>query len=175
VLLVGCSSLQGTGDKGYIAGEGVVTEIPVAERGAPVELTGESLSGEPLDLADHRGEVVVVNTWWSGCAPCRTEMPMLVEADEELEAAFVGINIRDASPQQGRAFERNLGVDYPSLYEPGGDALLAFSGKVSLNSIPTTAVLDREGRVAAVISGPIPSKLTLIEVVEDVVAEQRDG
>jgi thiol-disulfide isomerase/thioredoxin len=175
VLLVGCSSLQGTGDKGYIAGEGVVTEIPGAKRGAPVELRGESLSGEPLDLADHRGQVVVVNTWWSGCAPCRTEMPMLVEADEQLEAEFVGINIRDASPEQGRAFERNLDVDYPSLYEPGGEALLAFSGKVSLNSIPTTAVLDREGRVAAVISGPIPSKLTLIEVVEDVVAEQRDG
>ncbi len=175
MLLVGCSSLQGTGDKGYIAGEGVVTEIAAAQRGAPVQLAGESLSGEPLDLADHRGQVVVVNTWWSGCAPCRTEMPMLVEADGELEAEFVGINIRDASPQQGRAFERNLGVDYPSLYEPGGEALLAFSGRVSLNSIPTTAVLDREGRVAAVISGPIPSKLTLIEVVEDVVAEQRDG
>jgi thiol-disulfide isomerase/thioredoxin len=172
---VGCSSLQGTGDKGYIAGEGVVMQIPAANRDAPVDLAGQSLSGEPLDLADHRGQVVVVNTWWSGCAPCRTEMPMLVEADEQLEAEFLGINIRDASPEQGRAFERNLGVDYPSLYEPGGEALLAFSGKVSLNSIPTTAVLDREGRVAAVISGPIPSKLTLIEVVEDVVAEHRDG
>jgi thiol-disulfide isomerase/thioredoxin len=153
-----------------------VVQIPAAERDAPVELAGESLSGKPLDLAELRGQVVVVNTWWSGCAPCRTEMPMLVEADEELkEAAFFGINIRDASPEQGRAFERSLDVNYPSLYEPGGKALLAFSGKVSLNSIPTTAVLDREGRVAAVISGPIPSKLTLTQVVDDVVAEHRDG
>jgi thiol-disulfide isomerase/thioredoxin len=153
-----------------------VVQIPAAERDAPIELAGESLSGRPLDLADLRGQVVVVNTWWSGCAPCRTEMPMLVEADEQLkEAAFFGINIRDASPEQGRAFERSLDVNYPSLYEPGGKALLAFSGKVSLNSIPTTAVLDREGRVAAVISGPIPSKLTLTQVVDDVVAEHRDG
>jgi len=173
---VGCSSLQGTGDKGYIEGDGVVVQIPADKRDAPVELTGKSLTGEPLDLADLRGEVVVVNTWWSGCAPCRTEMPMLVKADEQLkQAAFFGINIRDASPEQGLAFERRLDVNYPSLYEPGGKALLAFSGKVSLNSIPTTAVLDTEGRVAAVISGPIPSKLTLTEVVEDVVAEQRDG
>jgi thiol-disulfide isomerase/thioredoxin len=121
--------------------------------------------------------VVVVNTWWSGCTPCRTEMPMLVEAAEELsdDAAFVGINIRDPSAAQGQAFERSLDIAYPSLYEPDGKALLAFSGKISLGRIPTTAILDREGRVAAVIAGEIPSKLTLTEVVEDIAAEPADG
>jgi hypothetical protein len=104
-------------------------------------------------------------------------MPMLAEAADELkgDTKFLGINVRDSSADQGLAFERGLDVGYPSLYAPDGKALLAFSGKISLTSIPNTAILDREGRVAAVIAGPIPSKLTLTELIEDVAAEPADG
>lgn len=177
LLLTGCSSLQGTGDKGYISGDQLVRVIDPADREEPVDLTGTSLTGEPIDAADSRGRVLVVNTWWSGCAPCRSEMPMLTAAADELRsrADFLGINIRDSSASQGQAFVRSVGADYPSIYDPTGRAVLAFAGKTSLSAIPTTIVLDADGRVAAVITGEIPSKQTLVDVVDQVAGETTDG
>ena len=177
LLLTGCSSLAGTGNKGYISGNGDVRIVDEADRGDPVDLTGTSLTGDSVDAADYRGKVVVVNTWWSGCAPCRTEMPMLAEASKKLgsQAQFLGINIRDNSEAQGIAFSRSAGVEYPSIYDPDGQAMLTFSGKASLISTPTTVILDPQGRVAAVIAGEIPSELTLTEVVDDVSGTTADG
>lgn len=168
--LSGCSSLGSTGDKGYISGDGAVRVVDAPDRGEPLDLTGRSLTGDRVDVADYRGKVVVINAWWSGCSPCRSEMPMLAEASDELgdEAQFLGINIRDSSQSQGLSFSRAAGVTYPSIYDPGGKAMLAFSGKVSLVSTPSTVVLDPEGRIAAVISGEVPSKLTLTDVVDDI-------
>jgi thiol-disulfide isomerase/thioredoxin len=176
LLLTGCDSLQGTGDKGYISGDGKVRVVDAADRGEAIEdLRGESLTGDPVDLLDYRGKVVVVNTWWSGCGPCRTEMPMLGEAAKKLgsRAQFLGINIRDASAQQGRAFMAGVGAEYPSIYDPRGEAVLAFAGRASLAAIPTTIVLDEQGRVAAVISGEVPSEQTLVDVVEEVAGATR--
>ncbi len=157
-------------------GDGKVVEVAIDDREGPVDLAGETVQGDDLDLADLRGQVVVVNMWWSGCGPCRTEMPMLVEAQGELPAddtEFVGINIRDQAPENAEAFERDLGVDYPSIYDPGSELLDAF-GRYTPYAPPTTLVLDREGRVAALINGPVPSKSTLTTVVEDVL-EESDG
>ncbi|WP_240181670.1 TlpA disulfide reductase family protein [Nocardioides sp. 616] len=173
LLLAGCSSLSGTGDKGYITADGQVTTIPPEERGEPVELTGEDLDGRPLDLADFRGRVTVLNVWGSWCNQCRTEMPDLVAAAAETEetAHFVGINIRDSSTAQAKGFVRTWGITYPSFYSPDGRALLPFNKTIPPRATPSTVVLDAEGRVAASIIGVLPSKLTLTDVVEDVVAE----
>jgi len=174
--LTGCSEVGGTGDLDYVAGNGQVREVAPADREGPVEVAGTTVDGEPLDLADLRGKVVVVNLWWSGCVPCRTEMPMLVDAEAELNrdnpegVDFVGINIRDSAAETAAAFERDLGVDYPSLYDPGSKTSLGF-GKYQPVAPPTTWVLDTRGRVAALISGPIPSKSTLTTLVDDVLAE----
>ncbi len=171
-LLAGCGGLQGTGDLQYVAGEGNVLEIDEPDRGEPVELSGETLQGEPLDLADSRGQVTVVNVWWSGCAPCRAEMPMLVEAAEEMDdVAFVGINTRDPGLGTAQAFEREVGVRYPSLYDDTAAPLLAFPAPYQPQSMPSTVVLDEKGRVGALISGEIPSALTLEQVVEGVRAD----
>jgi thiol-disulfide isomerase/thioredoxin len=177
LLAAGCSSLDGTGDKGYISGEGTVRIIDPADRDDAVDLAGTSLTGDPIDATDSRGRVLVVNTWWSGCGPCRSEMPMLTQAADQLDdrADFLGINIRDSSASQGQAFMRSVGADYPSIYDPAGTAVLAFAGKTSLISIPTTIVLDAAGRVAAVIGGPIPSEQTLVDVVDEVAGETTDG
>ena len=177
LLLTGCSSLDGTGNKGFISGNHSVVLIDEGDRSDPVDLTGESLTGEPIDVADYRGKVVVVNVWWSGCGPCRTEMPLLAEASTELgdDVAFVGINIRDSSQSQGLAFSDDAGVEYPSIYDPNGQAMLAFSGKVSLVATPSTVFLDADGRVAAMISGDVPSKQTLLDVIEDVSGKSADG
>jgi thiol-disulfide isomerase/thioredoxin len=172
LALTGCSGLEGTGDKGYITGDGVIRQIAPADRGDPVELSGETLDGGELDLAELRGEVVVVNTWWSGCGPCRVEMPLLAELGKDLDdAAVVGINIRDTSTAQGLRFMDTVGADFPSLWSPDGKALLAFHGRVNLSSVPSTVVLDREGRPAAVISGEIPGEVSIRDLVAEVAAE----
>ena len=175
--LTGCSSLEGTGDKGYITGEGRVTQLAVDERDEPVSLSGEDLDGETLELEQFRGTPVVMVVWGSWCGPCRAEAPEVVAAAEEVgeDAQFVGINIRDSSTAQAQSFVRTFEVPYPSYYSPDGKAMLALSGTLTPNSIPSFVVLDREGRVAASIIGRLPSTTTLVQVTEDVVAEPTDG
>lgn len=173
MLLAGCSTFEGTGDRGYVTGNGQVTQVAPGDRGEPVDLDGESLQGDDISLEESRGLPVVVNVWGSWCPPCRAEAPDLVEAAAELgdRAAFYGINSRDSATAQGLSFERSYDVTYPSFYSPDGRALLAFSGTLSPRTIPATVVLDGEGRIAASIIGPLPSAGTLVDLVEDVLAE----
>jgi len=177
LVTTGCSSLDGTGDKGYISGDGQITAIDPVDRGKPISLAGEDLDGNPLSLDDLRGQVVVVNYWWSACPPCRVEQPGLNDAATELgdEAAFVGINIRDLSADQGKAYVRSFEVPYPSVYDPSGRALLAFSGVLSRNAIPSTLVLDKQGRVAATVIGSVPGTRTIPDLVADLVDEGSAG
>lgn len=169
--------MLGTGDKDYVPGTGNVTEVQAQDRGDAVDARGVTVDGGKLDLTDLQGKVVVVNVWWSGCGPCRAEMPMLVDAQDQLPAkdvAFVGINIRDNAPETAAAYERELGVDYPSLYDPGSETLDEF-GRYRPASTPSTAILDDQGRVAVLISGDIPSETTLLTLVKGLIAEGTDG
>jgi thiol-disulfide isomerase/thioredoxin len=177
LLLTGCTDIAGTGDGDYVPGEGNVAEVAPGDREDPVEARGETVGGGEIDLAELRGQVVVVNVWWSLCGPCRSEMPMLVDAEGELpaeETEFVGINIRDLAPENAEAFERDRGVDYPSIYDPGSQTLDEF-GRYRPASMPSTAILDREGRVAVLISGAVPSETTLLTLVEGLLDEDTDG
>lgn len=176
VALTGCSKVGDTGSQNYISGEGQVSFVDPADRGDAIELAGEGLDGEPVDVADWRGQVVVVNVWGSWCPPCRAEQDELVEAADKTAdtAQFVGVNIRDTSVENARAFVRNYDVEYPSIYSPDSKALLAFSGTLTPYSVPSTVILDAEGRVAASILGRVPSVLTLTDLVDDV-AGKRDG
>lgn len=170
LLLSGCSSLEGTGDKGFVSGDGTVRAVKAVDRGDTVVLSGEDLEGNPLDIADLRGKPLVVVVWGSWCGPCVAEAPDVVAAAEELEgeAGFVGINSRDPSTAEALAFERKYDVPYPSFYSPDGAELLAFHGKLGPRSIPAFVVLDEEGRIAASILGGLPSTQTLVDLVEDV-------
>ncbi len=169
LALSGCSGLSGTGDLEYIEGDGTVTQVSIGDREDPVEVTGTSLDGDEIDLADYRGGVTVVNVWASWCPPCRSETPALVAAAAEVDATFVGINIRESS-DTAAAFERTQEVPYESIHDEGGETLLQF-GRYRPRLPPTTLVLDRQGRVAALVSGAIPSETTLVELVEEVAAE----
>ncbi|MGL5827889.1 MAG: TlpA family protein disulfide reductase [Nocardioides sp.] len=170
LLVSGCSSSAGTGDKGYVSGDGRTREIAVADRGKPVELTGRDLAGKPLSLADFRGRPVVVVVWWSGCGPCQQEAPEVVAAAKELgdSAHFVGINIRDVSAANGQAFERDYAIGYRSFYSSGGVELLAFDRTVGPRTVPAFVVLDAEGRIAASVIGEIGSRRTLVALVDGV-------
>ena len=154
-----------------------MVQVEPGQREDPVSLTGRDLEGERLSTTEFRGKPVVAVVWGSWCAPCRAEAPDVVAAARELgdRAQFVGINIRDSSTEQARSFVRTFEVPYPSYFSPDGEAMLAFAGTLTPNSIPSFVVLDDEGRVAASILGELPSTTTLVEVTEDVAAGTTDG
>lgn len=171
-LLVACqgpdaTEMEAEGGAGFQAGDGSVTVIPSQDRQPAPELTGDTLDDEEVSLDDFLGQAVVVNVWGSWCAPCRAEAPDLVAASKELEdVQFLGINTRDLDPGPARAFVRAFDVPYPNIYDPDGSLLLGFK-QLPPKAIPSTIILDEEGRVAARILGAA-SAATLIGVVEDV-------
>jgi thiol-disulfide isomerase/thioredoxin len=160
---------QGSG-KGYVAGDGTIEQIAPADRSTPITVSGTTLDGHALDTADWRGKVVVVNTWGSWCPPCNAEAPDLQKAWTSLQGKdveFVGVDLRD-SPETGLAFQRKLGLTYPSLQWDGGTVLLQMKGKAT--ATPTTLVVDRSGHLAGRISGRTDAG-TLRGMVENVLAE----
>lgn len=149
-----------------------VTEFARAERGEPITLEGTTLAGDEVRLEEMRGSVVVVNVWGSWCAPCREEAPVLADADRaypESDVRFLGINVRD-NESSAVAFERRYGIRYPSIADSEGQTLLAVNDYVPVNAVPVSLVLDREGRVAARILGPVRAA-TLSALLETVLAE----
>jgi thiol-disulfide isomerase/thioredoxin len=151
--------------------------VATDRRDAPVAYAGEGLDGKPLAIQDFRGRPVVVTVWGAWCSFCRKEAPWVAGATRELgdRVQFVGIDLRDSGKPQAQAFERTFGYDFPSFWEPDGEAMLAFPGVLGPRSIPSTVVLDAEGRVAASIVGTLPSQQTLVDVTKDVLSETRDG
>lgn len=148
-------------------------EVTPADRGEPVDLAGDDLDGNAVALDKLRGKPMVINVWWSNCGPCLAEQPDLNEAFAELgdKVAFLGINIRDSSADNARAYVRGQDVPYPTIYSPDGTALLPFAGTLNPRSIPSTVVLDAEGRIAASVQGRVPTTQTLISLVEKVLDE----
>ncbi len=169
-VLSGCTGTSsGGGDTNFVAGDGTLTRVPEDRRGQPVDLSGTTVDDETLDLATLRGKVVVVNVWGSWCPPCRKEAPDLQRAYEQLRPSgveFVGITNRDTKAG-AQAYERSFGITYPSLFDADGSMLLALRGAVPPSAIPSTLVLDAQGRIAARVSGATTAA-TLVGLVEDV-------
>ncbi|EWS81958.1 TlpA family protein disulfide reductase [Brachybacterium phenoliresistens] len=170
LLLAACGTdTSGRYDSGYVAGDGVTAEIPADERGEPLEFSGTTYDGEAFSSVDARGEVLVLNVWYASCPPCRAEAPDLKAIAEEYAdqgVRFLGVNVRDeAGPAQ--AFEEKYQIPYPSLPDLDATILYALRGSVAPNAVPSTLVIDVEGRVAARISGAAdPSVLrTMIDTV----------
>ncbi|MFZ5869664.1 MAG: TlpA family protein disulfide reductase [Actinomycetota bacterium] len=181
VALAGCSTSDSlsqqarAGDsKNYVSGDGTVSTVPAAEREEPVELAGTTAEGDQVDVAAWRGDVVVLNVWYAACAPCRAEAPDLAEVSAEYAdrgVRFLGINTRDDAAG-AQAFQRTYGIEYPSVLDAtSGAALLSLRGKVPPQAVPTTLVLDAEGRVAARALGRIDGS-TLRGLLDDVLAEE---
>lgn len=172
LLLAGCSATPGAGDGlGFTGGDGTFAIVPSSERQEAPVLAGTTLSGDEISTADFVGTPIVVNVWGSWCAPCRAEAPHLVEAAEQLgdRAAFVGLNTRDLDAAPALAFERAFEITYPSIFDPDGELLLGF-GQLPPKAIPSTVVIDADGRVAARVLGQVDAK-TLVSIVGDVEAD----
>ncbi|WP_035937546.1 TlpA family protein disulfide reductase [Knoellia aerolata] len=157
--------------KGYIAGNGAIEQIPVAKRLKPITLEGTTLDGTEWSSTSARGkDIVVINLWGSWCPPCIEEVPDLEKVWTEVQAAkkpvqFMGIDFRE-SPERGRAFVATQNMTYPSLSDESGVLILAF-GRQAPTSPPSTLILDRDGRVAARASGVV-SAATLRGLIDDV-------
>ena len=159
--------------KNYIAGDGTITEITPENRGAPVVFSGTDELGGDIDSAAFAGNVIVVNFWYAGCAPCRAEAPLLekaLEATTATGAAFVGVNVRDQS-ETVVTFNKQFGVTYSSIIDTEGATQLSFATNVPPNAVPTTLILDRQGRVAARILGALSDASILTTLVTDIAAE----
>jgi thiol-disulfide isomerase/thioredoxin len=126
-------------------------------------LSGTTLDGTQLSLADYRGRVVVLNDWASWCAPCRDEMPMLAAfAAAHPETAVVGLNVEDETAA-ARTFLADTGAGFPSIVDKDGSLLRQIPG-VPPTALPSTVVIDADGRIAARVIGPTsePQLQTLV-------------
>jgi thiol-disulfide isomerase/thioredoxin len=162
-----------SGEEGFVSGAGAVTIIPADQRGAPIQLAGPLVGGGDYDVAAHRGTVFLLNVWGSWCAPCRREAPELVRAwgDVPHDAVqFLGINTRDDADTAAVAFEQRFDITYPSLRDPDGQLQLTFRTSLPPRAIPTTLILDKQGRVAARVLGASTER-TFTQLVEQVRAE----
>ena len=172
-VLSACSSSAADsgagGESGFVGGDGSIVVIEPGSRDTAPELVGTTLDDEEFRLADYRGDVVVLNVWASWCAPCRAEAPELQEVWEEFDGQgvqFIGLNTRDAQTA-ARGFVETMGITFPSVQDADGRLQLLFSDSLPPQAIPSTLIIDREGRVAARALGKV-SAGTLRGMIDEV-------
>jgi len=158
--LLGCGSVQptslSTADTGFVAGDGTSVLLAKAERKLAPEIAETTFSNNQFKLSEQIGNVVVINVWGSWCAPCRAEAKELADLDREFrdqEVVFLGLNTRDSRAAAQNFIDR-FTIEYENIEDQSGKILLEFKETLAPNAIPTTLVLDKEGKVAARILGP---------------------
>ena len=158
LVLSACTGgVKDTGDDGFISGNGEITFIDPGKRQSAPELSGTDLDGKQISSADFEGKVLVVNLWGSWCPPCRKEAPELQKASTELaddNVQFLGLLTKD-DPAKARAFNAKVGITYPSIDDSGGSNQAAFADSLPSVAVPTTWVIDKNGKVAARVRGEL--------------------
>ncbi|MFE7722558.1 TlpA disulfide reductase family protein [Nocardia rhizosphaerihabitans] len=150
---------------------------PPASRGTIGKLSGPDLmnEGKTVSVEDFPNQIVVVNLWGQWCGPCRAESPALEKvyaATKDKGVAFLGINVRDHQRDKAQDFVVDNKIEYPSIYDPSMRTLLALGGNFPTSVIPTTLILDRQHRVAAVFLRSLLAE-DLQPVVERIAAEEK--
>jgi len=100
------------------------------------------------DLAELRGQVVVVNVFASWCVPCAVEAPVLEQEEKQIaphDATILGVTYLDAAPDSEQ-FVKAHGITYPVLHDVDGNFTRAFGTA----GVPETYIINRQGRVAAI-------------------------
>jgi len=151
LLLTGCGSggLSKASEKSFVAGSGAAIVIKPADRQSAPDISGETLAGATYTI--DKSKVTVINIWASWCAPCRAEAPIFQDfATKNPDIKFLGILTRD-NVSAARSFTQRFNITYPTLVDDS--LILKFRGALTPNAIPTTLILDSNGRIAARISG----------------------
>jgi peroxiredoxin len=179
LLLTGCATGDGAvdvangGEFRFVAGTPAGEVIPEDERASAPDFAGTLLGGGEFSSDELAGDGAVLNFWGSWCAPCRVETPEFQEVYADVRedgVQFLGLNVKEPSEQFALAFVDRFGIEFPSLYDPRGEVALAFRDYPA-NAIPSTIVLDRQERVAAVYTGEV-SQEDLRTVLDRVLGEE---
>ena len=170
ILTAALTSCSGGGssntEESYVSGDGSVTFINPADRIDAPALAGMTLTG--TNYAYTIGQVTVVNVWASWCSPCRSEIPTLIDLSKKYtQVTFLGILTRDMPPA-AEAFARRFAIPYPTLIDDS--ILLGFRDSLPANAIPSTAVIDKSGKVAGRILGEV-TVASLSKLIERVSSE----
>lgn len=166
LTLVGCGRTPPDVDTSQVG----ITQFPIDERVTAPQIEGPSLAtGQVIGLADSSGQVTVLNAWASWCAPCLTEMPILIEAQAQYpDVQFLGLNTLD---DQTRAlqFAEDLGLTFDSIRDPEGELLARIPG-VPPRALPSSIVIDKQGNIATRIIGPVEDD-QLNDILDDLLRE----
>jgi len=125
------------------------------------DFTLKSNGGKNLKLSEFRGQVVMINFWATWCGPCREELPLLNRIQEQYRKAgfkLLGVNIDDR-PEAAQAMARNLGIRFPILF----DTDKRVSRRYDVNAMPSTLLIDRDGKVRYLHLGYRPGYETRYE------------
>lgn len=170
-FLAGCGRTPPAVDPSQVG----VERFDPGERPPLPAVAGTTVDGSPLDLADLRGQVVVLNSWASWCGPCLIEMPILIDAADRYGddgVTVVGINALDEQ-ENASAFQEDLGITFESIRDADG-AILATLPDVPPRALPNTLIIDPQGDIAARIIGPVDEPM-LTDIIDDVLGESAGG
>ena len=145
-----------------------LTRYQVEDRPTLPAASGTTLEGRKVTLSGFEGSVLVLNVWGSWCGPCRAEAPDLArvaKATRPKGVHFLGIDTRD-NPAAAQAFVRRYDIPYPSIDDQNGQVLAQFNGIVPVSAVPSTLVVDPEGRIAARVVGRLDAT-TLQGLLDD--------
>lgn len=133
-----------------------VTAYAPSDRVDLPAISGPTLSGEPLSIADLRGQVVVLNSWASWCEPCNEEAQALVAASRRfapLGVKFVGLDVTDEE-LSAQEYSTKYAVPYPSIVDAKGSKLASIPS-VPPGALPSTLIIDKQGRIATRFIGAV--------------------
>lgn len=166
VILTGCGRTPPDVDTSQVG----ITQFPLDERVPAPQIAGPSLAtNEIIDVAASTGQVTVLNAWASWCAPCLTEMPILIEAQAQYpDVKFVGLNALDEQTSASQ-FAEDLGLTFDSIRDPEGELLATIPG-VPPRALPSSIVIDKQGRIATRIIGPVEDG-QLNDILDDLLRE----
>lgn len=180
LTLGACSQSQASSNSAstfnfYAPGGQTLITYNVDERKPVQDFSGQSLmnTDETISLADYENQVVVLNAWGQWCAPCRTEaddMETIYESIKDQGGVVLGINVRDYSIDMARDFVYDSGLTYPSIYDPPFKTAAALGG-IPASVVPTTIILDKQHRPAAVFLREVTSD-EVLDIVNPLLAEQ---
>jgi cytochrome c biogenesis protein CcmG/thiol:disulfide interchange protein DsbE len=145
------------------SGSSAAKATPAEERKRTPEIDGEWLVGPPVRIGDLRGKPALINVWASWCVPCRKEAPELARFDREMRARarLIGIDFQDAEAD-ARAFIREFGWRFPNVRDPHG----TLASRYEAAGLPTTYVIDPQGRIARTLTGAQTFEKLVRAVVE---------
>lgn len=128
-----------------LGGFAAAAPAALAPATAAPDFTLRSAEGRNLRLSEQRGQVVLVNFWATWCGPCKQEMPHLNRLYEKYRSAgfvLLGVSVDD-DPKAAQALAERLGLRFPVLFDAGK----AVSRLYALDSMPSTVLIDRDGKV----------------------------